>query len=162
MFAGLVGMERARPGALRFYIGMAGVCAAIGLLALISCGGLSSNTTTTTPVTVNPGLATLFASESGNSWPTGENQQQFTANQSVTWAVAAGSGTVSPTGLYLPPQTVPNPATVTVSATPATGSAASAFVTVAAPTVLGTAQITVTATAAGGAAHGDGVSLTVQ
>ena len=72
------------------------------------------------------------------------------------------SGTVSPTGLYLPPQTVPNPATVTVSATPATGSAASAFVTVAAPTVLGTAQITVTATAAGGAAHGDGVSLTVQ
>jgi hypothetical protein len=162
MFAGLVGMERARPGALRFYIGMAGVCAAIGLLALISCGGLSSNTTTTTPVTVNPGLATLFASESGNSWPKGENQQQFTANQSVTWAVAAGSGTVSPTGLYLPPQTVPNPATVTVSATPATGSAASAFVTVAAPTVLGTAQITVTATAAGGAAHGDGVSLTVQ
>jgi len=65
--------------------------------------------------------------------------------------------------MYTPPAAVPNPATVTVTATPATGAApGSAFLTVVAPTVLGASQITVTATAAGGASHGDVVTLNVQ
>jgi len=114
----------------------------------------------------------LFADELGNSWPPavvqGSNQQQFTANQSVTWAVTGdGNGTIGPaTGLYTPPTSVPNQTSqspVTVTATPATGAApGSAFLTVAAPTVVGASQVTVTATAAGGASHGDVVTLTVQ
>jgi hypothetical protein len=65
--------------------------------------------------------------------------------------------------MYTPPAVVPNPAVVTVTATPSTGAApGSAFLTVAAPTVLGPSQITVTATAVGGVAHGDVVTLTVQ
>jgi hypothetical protein len=139
-------------------------------MALISCGGVAGSGGSTTPVTVNPQTGTvLFADEPGNSWPAaviqGSNQQQFTANQSVTWAVTGGSanGTIGGTGLYTPPAVVPNPATVTVTAMPATGAApGSAFLTVAAPTAVGTSQVTVTATAAGGAPHGDVVTLTVQ
>ena len=131
----------------------------------MSCGGVTGVGSSTTAVTVNPQTGTvLFADEPGNSWPAGGNQQQFTANQSVTWAITGGgaNGTISGTGLYTPPAVVPNPATVTVTATPATGAAGSAFVTVAAPTLVGSSQITVTATAAGGAAQGDVVTLTVQ
>jgi len=132
----------------------------------MSCGGVTGVGSSTTAVTVNPQTGTvLFADEPGNSWPAGGNQQQFTANQSVTWAITGGgaNGTISGTGLYTPPAVVPTPATVTVTATPATGAAAgSAFVTVAAPTLVGSSQITVTATAAGGAAQGDVVTLTVQ
>jgi hypothetical protein len=122
-------------------------------------------------VTVNPGLATLFANEAGNSWPAEATQQQFKAtvngstDQSVTWAVTGGSanGTVDGTGLYTTPAVVPNPGTVTVTATSAAAATpGSTFVTVATPTAAGTSQITVTATAAGGAAHGGVVTLIVQ
>ena len=132
-------------------------------MALISCGGLAGGGGTTATVTVNPGLATLFANEPGNSWPAGVTQQQFTANQSVTWAVTGGNvnGTVADTGLYSAPAVAPSqPVAVTATGT---ASAGAAFVTVgAAPTVLGPSQITVTASAAGGAAVGDVVRLTVQ
>jgi hypothetical protein len=122
-------------------------------------------------VTISPASAILYADESGNAWPVAVTQQQFTAtvngstNQSVTWAVAGGSsnGTVSATGLYTSPDLVPNPATVTVTATsPVAAVPGSAFVTVAMPTALGASQITATATAVGGPAHGDVVTLTVQ
>ncbi len=164
VLVGMVGIERKRRGKPRLCNGVAGICLGLGLLALLSCGGVAGGGTVPPPVTVNPGLATLFANEAGNSWPAGSNQQQFTANQSVTWAVTGGNanGTISGKGLYSPPALVPNPATVTVTATPATGAAGSAFVTVSAPTAVGTSQTTVTATAAGGAAHGDVVTLIVQ
>jgi hypothetical protein len=164
VLVGIVGIERKRRGKPRLYGGIVGLCLGLGLMALFSCGGVAGSGTPPPPVTVNPGLATLFANEAGNAWPTGGNQQQFTANQGVTWAVTGGSanGTINGAGLYSPPAVVPNPATVTVTATPATGTAGSAFVTVAAPTAVGTSQITVTATAVGGAAHGDVVTLTVQ
>src|ERR1700687_3412986 len=156
---GIAGAGRKRRGKTRLYGGIAGICLALGLMAMISCGGVAVGGGGTTAVTVNPPTGTvLFADEPGNSWPAGGNQQQFTANQSVTWAVTGGgaNGTIDGTGMYTPAATVPNPATVTVTATPATGAApGSAFLTVAAPTALGTSQITVTATAAGGAAHGD-------
>jgi hypothetical protein len=164
VLVGIVGIERKRRGKPRLYGGIVGLCLGLGLMALFSCGGVAGSGTPPPPVTVNPGLATLFANEAGNAWPTGGNQQQFTANQGVTWAVTGGSanGTINGAGLYSPPAVVPNPATVTVTATPATGTAGSAFVTVAAPTAVGTFPITVTATAVGGAAHGDVVTLTVQ
>jgi hypothetical protein len=134
------------------------------LTALISCGAVTGvSDIISSPVTVNPGLATLFADEAGNSWPAGITQQQFAANQSVTWAVTGGdaNGTIDGTGLYTAPAAVPNPVTVTVTATSPTSSA-SAFVTVATPTALGASQITVTATAAGGVAYGDVVTLVVK
>jgi hypothetical protein len=167
---GIVGMGRKRCGKPRLYTGIAATGLGIGMMALISCGGVAGSGSTAPPVTVNPPTGTvLFADEPGNSWPAaviqGSNQQLFTANQSVTWAITGGgaNGTIDGTGMYTPPAAVPNPATVTVTATPATGAApGSAFLTVAAPTVLGPSQITVTATAAGGAAHGDVVTLTVQ
>ena len=166
VLAGIAGVGRKRRANPRCYGGITAICLGLGLMALISCGGVAGSGGSTTPVTVNPQTGTvLFADEPGNSWPAGGNQQQFTANQSVTWAVTGGSanGTIGGTGLYTPPAVVPNPATVTVTAMPATGAApGSAFLTVAAPTAVGTSQVTVTATAAGGAPHGDVVTLTVQ
>jgi hypothetical protein len=172
VLVGMLGIGRKRRGQLRLYGGMVGICLGLGLMALISCGGVAgSGSTTPVTVTVNPGVATLFADETGNSWPMGVTQQQFTAtvnnssNQSITWAVTGGSanGTVDGTGLYTAPAVVPNPATATVTATSAAATApGSAFVNVATPTALGTSQITVTATALGGAAHGDVVTLVVK
>jgi hypothetical protein len=154
---------------------IAWICLGLGLMAEISCGGVAASGGSPPPppvtVTVNPGLATLFADESGNLWPRGVTQQQFSAtvngstNQNVIWAVGGGSanGTVDGTGLYSSPALVPSPATVTVTATSAAASApGSTFVRVATPTALGASQITVTATEAGVAAHGDVVTLTVQ
>jgi hypothetical protein len=105
----------------------------------------------------------LFAQEAGNSWPAGVNQQQFVANQSVNWVVPGGNadGTISSTGFYTPPPTMPNPATATVTATGA-GSVGSASVTIIPATQLGAWQIVVTATAADGTAHSDLVTLTVK
>jgi hypothetical protein len=144
--------------------GITAVCLGLGLTAVISCGGVTGvSITVPPPVTLNPGLATLFADEVGNSWPAGITQQQFTANQSVTWAVTGGNanGTIDGTGLYTAPAEVPNPVIVTVTATSPTA-AASAFVTVATPTALGASQIMVTATAVGGTAQGDAVTLVVK
>ncbi len=170
--AGIVGLGQTRRSKPRLYGGIALIGLGLGLMALISCGGVAGSTTPPpVTVTVNPGLATLFADEAGNSWPAGITQQQFTAtvnastNQNVAWAVTGGNanGTVDATGLYAAPAVVPNPATVTVTATSAAATApGSAFVTVATPTVVGTFQITVTATAMGGAVHSDQVTLTVQ
>jgi hypothetical protein len=167
-------MGKKRRGKPRLYRIVAAICLGLGLMALLSCGVVGGGSETTPPpvtVTVNPGLATLFANEVGNSWPAGTTQQQFAAtvngstSKSVTWAVTGGNadGTVDGTGLYAAPAVVPNPATVTVTATSAaTTTPGSTFVTVATPTALGTSQITVTATAAGGASQEDVVTLTVQ
>jgi hypothetical protein len=174
LVAEIVGMGQKRRGKPRLYGTIAGISLGLGSMALLSCGGVAGGSGTTAPpvtVTVNPGLATLFSNEAGNSWPAGVTQQQFAAtvngstNQTVTWAVTGGSanGTVDGIGLYTAPAAVPNPATVTVTATSsAAATPGSTFVTVATPTALGTSQITVTATAAGGAAQGDVVTLTVR
>ena len=173
MMAGIVGLGTKRRGKPRLYGGIAVIGLGLGLIALISCGGVAGGGNSPPPVTVtvNPGLATLFANEAGNSWPAGATQQQFKAtvngstDQSVTWAVTGGgtNGTVDGTGLYTTPAVAPNPGTVTVTATSAAAATpGSTFVTVATPTALGTSQITVTATAVGGAAHGDVVTLAVQ
>ncbi|MGP0095759.1 MAG: hypothetical protein ACLPHI_01865 [Terriglobales bacterium] len=174
VLAGIVVVGR-RHGATPHLHGLiTGSLLALGLMAETSCGGVAGGGGTMpglVTVTVNPGLATLFADETGNSWPAAATQQQFSAtvnnstNQTVTWAVAGGSvnGTIDGTGLYTAPAVVPSPATATVTATSAlAASPGSTFVTVATPTALGSSLITVTATAAGGVAHGDVVTLTVQ
>jgi hypothetical protein len=168
------GRPHTRPVCLLQRVAVA--CLALGLLAQLSCGGLGSNGTKPPPpppvtVTVNPGLATRFANETGNSWPVGATQQQFSAtvngstDQTVTWTVAGGTpnGAVDATGLYTAPEAVPNPATVIVSATSDVASTpGSAFVNIALATLVGTSQITVTAMVVGGSAHGDVVTLIVQ
>ena len=157
-FFGVRGRRRARPGLPMLLV------VGLGLGVWLSCGGVAGGGGTPPPaVVVTPGLATVFANVPGNSWPLSATQQQFEANQSVTWAVTGGSanGTISGSGLYTTPAAVPSPATITVTATTPTSSA-SAFVTVAAPTPPGTSQITVNATATGGPAHGTVVALTVQ
>jgi hypothetical protein len=171
---GIVGLAGKRRGKPRLYIGIVVICLGLGVMAEISCGGAVGGGGGPPPpvtVTMSPGSANLFANEAGNSWPASVTQKQFSAtvnnstNQSVTWAVTGGSanGTVDATGLYTTPAAVPNPATVTVTATSALAtSPGSAAVTVQAPTGLGTSQITVTAAAVGGTSHGDVVKLIVQ
>ena len=100
----------------------------VSLAFLAGCGGTTSQSLTTqlppapqpTSVTVSPTSATV---EPGGV-------QQFTAivspsgaNQAVTWSVSgtactgASCGTIDATGKYTAPATVPNPATVIVTAT---------------------------------------------
>jgi hypothetical protein len=176
---GIVGCGRTTSSKTRLAPRCSGVflaiCVGLGLSAQFSCGGLASSGTITPPppvtVTVNPGLATLFANEAGNSWAASVNQQQFAAtvnaanNQSVTWTVAGGSanGTIDASGLYTPPANIPNPATVTINATSSAAIApGSAYVTVAPATPLGTSQVTVTATATGGIPQAAVVTLNVR
>jgi hypothetical protein len=91
------------------------LCCAI-LFMFEGCG--SSGGSTPPPqifVTVSPSTAAVNVAHA----------QQFTAtvtgttNTSVTWTVAGGppNGTIATTGLYTAPASVPNPATVTVTAT---------------------------------------------
>lgn len=151
-------------------------------LFIIGCGGASSSApvsnlpVTPVSVTVSPGSANLG---------TGGTQQfaatvTGSANTAVTWAVvgSASNGTISLTGLYTAPATVPNPAQVTVTATSAADptKSASATVTILAglfvqitpttatvqtgasqnftATVTGTTNLGLTWTVAGGSANG--------
>jgi hypothetical protein len=170
---GMFGMGQKRRA--RHLHGLAArICLGLGLIAEISCGGVGGGGGSPPPVTVtvSPASGTvLYAAQPGNLWPAGVTQQQFKAtvngstNQSVTWAVTPGNGngTVDGTGLYSAPATVPNPATVSVTATsPVAQSPGTGFVNLLAATPLGASQITVAATAMGGTAHGSVLTLTVQ
>lgn len=85
------------------------------LYPLGGCGGGSSTPPPQVSVATSPPTATVIVGQT----------QQFTAsvsgttNTAVTWSVAGGAsnGTVSATGLYTAPATVPNPAQVTVTGT---------------------------------------------
>jgi hypothetical protein len=165
VIAGIVALgQRRRLSPWRFR-GIAIFCLALGLIALISCGGVSGsgNKDPIVTVTVDPVSATL--------WPPGLTQQQFTAtvngssNQQVTWQVSGGNtnGTIDGTGLYTAPAVVPTQPTVTITASAAAGAATgSSSVTLQTPTGTGTWQIVATATAADGTAHSDLVTLVVK
>ena len=93
------------------------------------CGGAGGSTPPPQIfVTVSPSTAAVNVAHA----------QQFTAtvtgttNTSVTWTVAGGpsNGTIATTGLYTAPASVPNPATVTVTATSQANPAKSATATV--------------------------------
>src|SRR5260370_5158034 len=99
------------------------------LFILGGCGGSGSSTPPVQiSVSISPTSATVTAG----------NNQQFnasvtgTTNTSVTWSVVGGTshGTISTTGLYFPPTTVPTPAQVTVTATSQADSSKSASATV--------------------------------
>src|SRR6266480_723369 len=122
-----------------------------GFLQLVGCGGggsgPSNGATSTQPPSPPPPPAPIDVSvtPAAASVQTG-GRQTFTAtvtntaNKAVTWqvnGVAGGNtsvGTISTTGVYTAPATVPSPAKVTVTA-----------VSVADPTRSGSAQVTVTA-----------------
>jgi hypothetical protein len=99
-------------------------------LVFLGAGGCGSGSTTTTVnqvvVTISPASASVATS----------NPQQFTAtvtgtkNTKVTWSATAG--TISGSGLYTAPATVPNPPLVAVTATSVadTADAAAAQVTI--------------------------------
>jgi hypothetical protein len=98
------------------------------LFVLGGCGGSGSSTPPVQiSVSISPTSVTITAG----------NNQQFnasvtgTTNTSVTWSVVGGSnGTISTTGLYFAPTTVPTPAQVTVTATSQADSSKSASATV--------------------------------
>jgi len=151
------------------------MCFSLALLGfMIACGGGGSSTTPPPAgvVTVSPGTAQLYADEAGNAW-SAPPTQQFSAtvsnstSQTVTWAITGSSnGTISTTGLYTTPATVPSPATVTVTATSsAATNPGTATVTILNPTGNGqlpaTYNVTVTATEAT-TVHTQPVTLVVQ
>lgn len=108
------------------------------LLPLAACGGGSSSSNVTPPPSVSVSIASAPASiGAGANW-------QYSAtvtgssNQAVTWS-ASGGGTIDAnTGVYIAPNTVPNPATVTITANAAAGATASATLKVLANDPLGT------------------------
>jgi subtilase family serine protease len=154
--AGMVLVGLAGRGLSRRYK-IAGACGALALTVfLVACGGGSSSppppvvTVSVTPGNVN----TLYPSLPGAPAQT----QQFTAvvtpttgvqtvSQSVTWAVSGGSanGTITSSGLYTAPASLPSPAAVTITATSANpGTPGSATVNLLTPTQSGTYPVTVT------------------
>lgn len=91
-----------------------GAVVALGLLSLAACGGSSSSSTQQQQVTVNITGAAPGTIGVGANW-------QYTAtvsgstNQNVSWTASAGTIDAT-TGLYIAPNSVPNPATVTITA----------------------------------------------
>jgi hypothetical protein len=108
------------------------------LATILGCGGGGSNSSNNPPTPVVVNIFPMSASVAVGS------TQQFTAtvdnttNKTVSWQVngiAAGNsvvGTISSSGLYTAPATVPNPASVTVAAVSQadTSKSASASVTI--------------------------------
>jgi Pro-kumamolisin, activation domain/Subtilase family len=124
-----------------------GLCLTLALAGLlVACGGGSSSSP---PPSVNVSVSPSTANTLYPSLPLAPAQtQQFTAvvtptttgqgvSQNVTWAVRGGSafGTISSSGLYTAPASLPNPAAVTVTATsPSPGTPGSATVNLLTPT----------------------------
>src|SRR5271166_743663 len=100
-------------------------------LTQFGSASVTIGTTATVGVTISPTSATIATS----------GQQQFTAgvtgtsNAAVTWTVSGG-GTITSSGLYTAPATIPNPAKATVTATSvaAPTKSASASVVIESPT----------------------------
>jgi subtilase family serine protease len=165
MFVGLAG-----HGVPRRYKILA-LCLTLALTGfLVACGGGSHSTPPppTVTVAVSPSTVnTLFPSLPGAPAQT----QQFTAvvtpstaSQNVTWAVSGGSanGTITSSGLYTAPASLPSSTSVTVTATSANpGTPGSATVNLRTPTPSGTYPVTVTAME-GSAAHITTFNLTVN
>jgi len=103
-------------------------------IGLASCGGGGSSITSPPPA---PQTVTVSVSPSSANVLLG-NTQQFTAavtdssNSAVTWSVNGVTGgnstfgSISGSGLYTPPATVPNPPSIKVTATSAADTSASA------------------------------------
>src|ERR1700722_17243443 len=143
------------------------ICAAI---LLTGCGGgspMSSSGTTTVPPSST--ITSVAVSCQLNSVPVSQTNQcsdkvQGTGSFSsaVTWSVngvQSGNstlGTVSPTGLYTAPTTVPTPYAVNVSATSSQDGTKSAFVSLIVAGTTASASQTVTASGGGTITLSDG------
>ena len=167
LLVGLVGRRLPRSHQV------AALCVALALAGLlVACGGGSSSpppvTVSVSPSTVN----TLYPSSILAGEPA--QTQQFSAtvsnttSQTVTWAaggVTGGNstvGTISATGLYTAPATLPSPAAVPITATSsAATSPGTATVNLQTPTPAGTSTVTVTITE-GTVQHTTTFSLTVN
>lgn len=116
--------------------------AVMGSSLLVSCGGGGSGTVQTVMVSAVAATSSVAVGQTDQFTATVTG----TSNTAVTWAVMGGAsnGTISATGLYMAPATVPNPAMVTVTATSQAdmSKAGSATVTVTA----GTGGVTVSVT----------------
>jgi Protein of unknown function (DUF1565) len=116
----------------------------ISVLTTVSCGG-SPATEAATPVSIGmtPTSATVGTGSAQQFTATVQN----TSNTAATWQVNgmtggnATVGTISSSGLYIAPATVPSPATVTVTAVSQADptKSTSAQVTITAPTPVGIA-----------------------
>jgi hypothetical protein len=112
---------------------------ALGVVAAVDCGCSNSRTPinspspTLTSVAIAPSSATV---QIGGVQPFNAVVSPSGASQGVAWSVAgtgcsgASCGTIDATGRYSAPATVPNPATVTVTATSVVDSTMSAAATV--------------------------------
>jgi hypothetical protein len=118
--------------------------ALIGLAFVVFAGGCGGGSKTT------PTLVTVMVAPSTVSVVVGQTEQ-FTAtvtgttNTAVTWSLSGGSagGSVSATGVYTAPSSVPSPATVTVTATSQADSTKSASATVTVVATASTVQVVV-------------------
>ena len=108
-------------------------------IASCASGGGNSNTNPTrVSVVVMPLTANVVVGTSKQFSATVTG----TTNSAVTWSVAGG-GTISASGLYTAPATVPNPATATVKATSQADSTKSSTATVTILATASTVQVTV-------------------
>src|SRR5713101_7888582 len=107
-------------------------CLASSCFLLFILGGCGGSGSAPPPVQIFVSISPTSAAVSAG------NNQQFNAsvtgtpNADVTWSVVGGTsnGTISTTGLYFAPTTVPTPAQVTVTATSQADSSKSASATV--------------------------------
>src|ERR1700686_2719051 len=107
------------------------------ILFINACGGGSTTTPSSTiSVTVTASKSTVVVGQT----VTFTAAVTGTSNTAVTWSVSGGAsnGTISSTGVYTAPATVPNPPKVTVMAT-----------SQADPTKSGSATVTVVSSASG-------------
>jgi hypothetical protein len=138
----------------------------VAVLAACSVGGGGgTNPPPSIRVTVSPGTANVFVNQ----------LQTFTAavsnatNNAVTWSVSgsgcsgASCGSIDGSGLYTAPATVPNPATVTVTATSQQDTTKSGNATVTVQQNTQSATYTITVTASDGTlSYSTNVTLTVN
>jgi hypothetical protein len=112
------------------------------LIFLAGCGGGSTGTPSSlVTVSVAPSAVTVVVGQT----------QTFTAtvtgttNSAVTWSVSGGAsnGSISATGVYTAPASVPSPATVTVTATSQADSTKSGSATVTVAATASNVQVTV-------------------
>jgi len=130
-------------------------------LALLSACGSSSTSFHQQPVTVS--IATSPTNIGvGANWQYSATVSGST-NQTVTWTASAG--TIDSTGLYIAPNTVPNPAAVTITAQAAADSSAtkSATITVQLTDPLGSvSNVTPLPSCAGSLPNGTCYSMTIS
>jgi hypothetical protein len=155
-------------------LGSSAICA---LLLLTGCGGAGSgsSTGTTTPLPPpSPTITSVTVSCTLNTVPVGQTNQctpnvkgTGSFNPAVTWSVNSVQGgnstlgTVSSSGLYTAPTSVPSPYTVNVGATSDQDGTKSAFASVVVAGTIASTTQTVTAATGGTVTLPDGSSVTI-